>query len=155
MAYEYTIDIRKTIDDDIPDSIGWKRKAKQESELENFYAQQQLAVEESSEKRGAIVGQIVNSQVKQFVSYGLSNVGKWSGNSYNQVRVNDTIQGVSLVQSIANSPAIGISQAAFNIAISCLNEINRVKQENRILKVERAKNGYTDTKSILTSRRHY
>ena len=90
----------------------------------------------------------------QSLNYMLSNVGKYRGNTYRQVTLDNKIQGVSLATMFAASPTAGIMASITNIMQTVLEESFKRKQEQVDLSVRRAKNGYSDLSSIVSSRRH-
>lgn len=94
------------------------------------------------------------STAKQAGTMALANVGKYTGSSQTQVRVSNLMQGVGLGMALYSHPVAAITSAAFSISQTVLDEEFRKKQEQMYLNTSRSRNGYTDAKSILTSRRH-
>lgn len=90
----------------------------------------------------------------QSFNYAKSNVGKWTGNSQNQRTVDNLSQLVSTGMAFAINPMLGAASLAVNIGTRAIDEQWRLQMEQKNLSQLRARNGYTDTKSILTSRRH-
>lgn len=94
------------------------------------------------------------STVKQAGSMALANVGKYTGSTEVQTNVNNLVYGIGLGVALYTNPVAAITATTFNVTQTMLNEKFRRTQENMQLSVNRMRNGYTDTKSILTSRRH-
>ena len=92
--------------------------------------------------------------VKQAGSMALSNVGKYSGSNQTQTSVNNLLQGAGLMFALYKSPIAALTASAFSITQTILDERFRRKEESLQLSITRSRNGYSDAKSILTSRRH-
>lgn len=90
----------------------------------------------------------------QLLNYQLANVGKYSGNSYRQTQYNNLFQGIGLGAMFMLNPYSALGLSAYSLLTTVREESFKRKQEQLNLEVERAKNGYTDTKSVLSSRRH-
>lgn len=91
---------------------------------------------------------------RQVSNYALSNVGKYTGDSVLQQKINNAQQLGTTIAMFAISPALGAISTAFAVGSTIAEETFRRKQEQLTLSVSRARNGYTDTASIVNSRRH-
>lgn len=94
------------------------------------------------------------STVKQAGSMALANVGRYKGSTQAQTSVNNALQGVGIGLALYQHPVAALTSIAFTTVQTIMDEEFRKKQEKMQLANLRARNGYTDTKSILTSRRH-
>lgn len=94
------------------------------------------------------------STAKQAGSMALSNVGRYTGSSETQTNVSNLMQGVGLGVALYAHPIAALTSVAFTMTQTILDEEFRKKQEQMSLNINRSRNGYTDAKSILTSRRH-
>lgn len=84
----------------------------------------------------------------------LANVGTYTGDSHLQQQVNNFQTGIGLATMAVISPTAALISSAISIGSTIFQENHRRKMENISLSNARARNGYTDTASILTSRRH-
>ncbi len=91
---------------------------------------------------------------KNAMSYATSNVGKYTGNSYSQERVNNIGQAVGLAALSFSNPTMGIGIIGVQVATTVLEENYRKRWEERKLSQSRARYGYSSLKDITTSRRH-
>lgn len=96
----------------------------------------------------------VYSVAKSISNQVLSNVGTYTGNSHNQTKVNNVMQGVGLGMLAYANPYAAIATAAIQVGSTIYQENRRQKMETISMSNARARNGYSDSKSILTSRRH-
>ena len=94
------------------------------------------------------------STAKQAGSMALANVGRYTGSVQNQVKVNNVMQTIGLGVALYTHPIAALTSIAFSATQTIMDENFRQKQESMQLSLSRARSGYTDTKSILTSRRH-
>lgn len=94
------------------------------------------------------------STAKQAGSMALANVGRYTGSVQAQVQVNNAMQYVGLGVALYSHPIAALTSIAFSATQTIMDENFRKKQESMQLSISRARAGYTDTKSILTSRRH-
>lgn len=84
----------------------------------------------------------------------LANVGTYTGDSKAQTKINNIQTAVGLGIIAYMSPTAALTTAAISTVSTVRNEIRRQKMEDISLYNQRAKNGYSDSKSILISRRH-
>lgn len=84
----------------------------------------------------------------------LANVGTYTGDSHLQQQINNFQTGIGLATMAVISPTAALISSAISIGSTIFQESHRRKMENISLSNARARNGYTDTASILTSRRH-
>lgn len=84
----------------------------------------------------------------------LSNVGTYTGNSHLQTQVNNMQTGFGLAVTAFINPAAALTSVAISSISTIWNETQRRKMEAINLANQRARNGYSDLNSILTSRRH-
>lgn len=94
------------------------------------------------------------STAKQAGSMALANVGRYTGSVQTQIQVNNVMQTIGLGVALYSHPIAALTSIAFSATQTIMDENFRQKQENMQLSISRARAGYTDTKSILTSRRH-
>lgn len=88
------------------------------------------------------------------IDYTTSNIGKWTGNSQKQQVVNNIKELFGVGMAFAVNPVLGGINLALSVGTRAIDEQWRLQMEQKNLSQLRARNGYTDTKSILTSRRH-
>lgn len=97
-----------------------------------------------------IVGMIAG----QALSYTTSNVGKWTGDSRLQAKINMGMNAVGLGVAFAVNPVLGAISLTSMVVTSSLDRMWQNNEEQLRLQGQRARNGYSDIKSIFTSRRH-
>lgn len=152
MAYEYTITIRK---DQTQQSGVVNPNTTPETTPSAPSPQTPQRENGTNEKStSSAVKAMVISEGKRYAKYIASNVGKYSGDSALQTQVNNTIEGASLAVGFVTNPYMTAATSTFSITKSLAEgTFERLQEKNRT-DIERARNGYTDTKSIVTSRRH-
>ena len=111
-------------------------------------AQKSMSIQTSRVLAGAY------STLKTVSSQILSNVGTYTGDNLLQTKINNIQQATSTGIMLAINPIAGLTNIAINVGSTIWQEEFRKKQESISLSVSRAKAGYTDTASILISRRH-
>ena len=127
--------------------------------------QQRLVQKENLDSKFQVVSNSLNfptatsiaylvSSAKQAGSMALSNVGRYTGNSQMQTSISNLLQGAGLGVALYSHPIAALTSVAFSTTQTILEEEFRKKQEQISLNISRSRNGYTDAKSILTSRRH-
>lgn len=94
------------------------------------------------------------SIITKTIDYTTSNIGKWTGNSQNQQKINNIKELFGVGVAFAVNPILGSVNLALNVGTKVIDEMWRLDQEQKSLAQARARNGYTDVKSITTSRRH-
>lgn len=119
------------------------------------------SVNKTNEKQGESInlGEIgaityLVSTAKQAGSMALANVGRYTGSNQAQTEVNNWMQGIGLGVALYSHPVAALTSIAFTATQTIMEEEFRKRQESMQLSISRARAGYTDTKSILTSRRH-
>ena len=149
MAYEYTITIKKEQTQpsgvDNPNTTPEATPNKETPELENG---------ENEKSTASTVKAMVIAEGKRYAKYAASNVGKYTGDSALQTQVNNGIEGASLMIGFAANPYITAAVVVFNTIKTLIDGAYERLQEKNRTDIARARNGYTDTESIVTSRRH-
>ena len=84
----------------------------------------------------------------------LANVGTYTGDSQLQQKVSNFQTGIGLAAMAYINPTAALISSAISIGSTVYQEEHRRKLEKITLSNARARNGYTDTASILSSRRH-
>lgn len=97
---------------------------------------------------------VILAQAKKYTLYALSNIGKATGDSKLQNDVNNVVEVVSLGVSAYINPILLGLQALYSTTTTLVNYTVEKVAGATALSVKRARNGYTDTESITTSRRH-
>lgn len=153
MAYEYTITIKKeqaepsgvTNPSTTPEATPNNPSAPQTPKRENG---------NNEKSTSSAVKAMVVAEGKRYAKYIASNVGKYSGDSSLQTQVNNSIEGASLAVGFVTNPYMTAAASTFSIIKTLVDgTFERLQEKNRT-EAARARNGYTDSKSIVTSRRH-
>ena len=84
----------------------------------------------------------------------LANVGTYTGDSKLQQQVNNAQAAIGIATMAMVNPYAALISSAISIGSTIFQENHRRKMETISLSNTRARNGYSSTKSILTSRRH-
>lgn len=79
---------------------------------------------------------------KGAASYAVSNVGKYTGSSSTQRKVNNTMEVGGMAMAMYLNPALGVANLALKIATSVMDELYRVKWETIELNQAKARAGY-------------
>ena len=153
MAYEYTITIRK----EQTNSSGVENPNKTPEQSPSTPSAPQTPQWENGsneQSTSSAVKALVIAEGKRYAKYAASNVGKYTGDSALQTQVNNGIEGATLMIGFVTNPYITAAVAVFNVVKTLVDgTFERLQEKNRT-EMARARNGYTDTESIVTSRRH-
>lgn len=85
-------------------------------------------------------------------NYITSNVGKYSGNTQNQIMVNNVQQGISYAAMFAVNPYLAIGTLAVGGIQRALDENWRRKTEAVSMAQSQARAGYTSSKDVVSRR---
>ncbi len=85
---------------------------------------------------GAVLG-------KGVANYAISNVGKYTGSSQTQNKVNNGMEIAGMAMMMYINPALGVANMALKIATAAMDEIYRRKWETIELDQAKARAGYT------------
>lgn len=102
----------------------------------------------------SVVKALIVAEGKRYAKYAASNIGKYTGDSELQTQVNNGIEGASLIVGFTTNPYMTAATTVFSIVKTLVDGTFERLQERNRTEIARARNGYTDTKSIVTSRRH-
>ena len=148
--YEYTINIKRA---EIKD--GQVNRVEEVTSEESSVSPVAKPKEQGKESKWqSLANSVVVAEGKRYAMLALSNVGRYTGNSLLQARINNTIEAVGLGVVAVTNPALALTSATFSVVQTTINETFRRKEEQVSLASARLRNGYTDAKSITTSRRH-
>ena len=84
----------------------------------------------------------------------LGGMGGYIGDQVYQQRVSNTVQGAALGYSMLQHPMATTIIMGTQAVTTIISERQRRHEERDALRIARARNGYSDLKSITTSRRH-
>lgn len=84
----------------------------------------------------------------------LGGMGGYIGDQVYQQRVSNTVQGAALGYSMLQHPMATSIIMGTQAVTTIISERQRRHEERDALRIARARNGYSDLKSITTSRRH-
>lgn len=90
---------------------------------------------------------------KQTVSYATSNIGKWTGDSHNQVIVNNVNDLVGIGMMAVVNPFIALASTAFRIGTTAIDysyesRLNRLESERKL-----ARGGFSSSGEAIGFRR--
>lgn len=109
---------------------------------------------ENDSSISSVVKSMIVSEATKYAQFATSNVGSFTGSSRTQTRLSNAISGAGIVASFVVNPYLAIANTAYNFTTTIINENHKVNVDKLNTTVSRIKNGYTDTKSILATRRH-
>ncbi|MCM1556754.1 MAG: hypothetical protein NC087_04390 [Anaeroplasma bactoclasticum] len=79
---------------------------------------------------------------RQAMSYVTSNVGKWTGNSQNQVMANNVMEGMGLIIAAIQSLPLAVAMAGIRIGSTALNNYEENYLDNKRVEQASARAGY-------------
>ncbi len=96
---------------------------------------------------------VASLMASRAVSYCTSNVGKWTGNSRNQDRVNMLQQGVGTGMSAIISPYLTVAMAGMQIGTTAFDAFQTNRLEAQRAEYRRLIAGYSSDNTILGGRK--
>lgn len=100
-------------------------------------------------KTASVVGFQISNSISNYVS---SRLGEWAGDDLISINFNNASTLINYGSLIAFNPVLGTISVAAQGTSFFLEQYRKEQKESISLNQQRSRNGYTDTKSILTSR---
>lgn len=109
----------------------------------------QQGIASSIKLKGLAVATTLGQGAFQYVS---SNIGRYTGNTSNQTKFNNIMQGIQFGSMALFSPTLAFTTLAIQGVSWALDENYRVRTERVQLSQSQARAGYTSTKDIVSRR---
>jgi hypothetical protein len=97
--------------------------------------------------------QATKATIMEATNYATSNVGKWTGNSHNQQRMNNTSQGISLGILAYTNPGQAALSVITNVSTTLLNNAWEQKWEKRASSQNLSRLGYSNSGEVVGKKR--
>ena len=142
-----------TIEDNTgqPIQIGSAKESLTAQEAQNRISPSSATgIEGKQKSKGVAIAAMV---AQRSFSYVTSNIGKWTGNSQNQQKVNNVMQVASLGMLAIINPYVAITSVALSLATTAIDEAYDRKWNIKAVTQAQARAGYSSTDEVV-GRRH-
>lgn len=127
-----------------------KRANTTKEATEKLDPKNEASTQSKKDSQAMIVAGMVASRSFNYIT---SNVGKWTGNSRNQERVNNVRQAISLGASTLVSPWVTVAMTGVQLGTTAIDTSYQLRLDEVNARARRLRAGYGDNNTILGGRK--